>query len=116
MKNMERFFTKATSSMQSTCDMDGQFFPSLSNVLAVLRFLQHSLDCKLGGYRSLQHNEVRDLFAECLREAKFHAVETEPTLQPLSGEAFKFKSSNKDARSDVKCWDFGEKCDRHTLK
>ena len=73
--------------------------------------VQHSLDCKLGGYRSLQHNEVRDLFAECLREAKFHAVETEPTLQSLSGEAFKFKSANKDddARSDVKCLGFWRK-------
>jgi len=37
--------------------------------------VQHSLDCKLGGYRTLQHNEVRDLFAQCLREAKFHAVD-----------------------------------------
>ena len=50
-------------------------------------------------------------FAECLREAKFHAVETEPTLQSLSGEAFKFKSANKDddARSDVKCLGFWRK-------
>ena len=54
---------------------------------------------------------MRDLFAECLREAKFHAVETEPTLQSLSGEAFKFKSTNKDddARSDVKCLGFWRK-------
>ena len=41
----------------------------------------HSLDCKLGGYRTFQHNEVRDLFAECLREAKFHDVETEPSFR-----------------------------------
>jgi len=29
--------------------------------------VQHSLDCNLGGYRTFQHNEVRDLVAECLR-------------------------------------------------
>lgn len=73
--------------------------------------VEHSLDCKLGGYRTLQHNEVRDLFAECLREGKFQGVETEPILQPLSGESFKFKSANKDddARSDVKCLGFWRK-------
>jgi len=69
---------------------------------------QHSLDCPIGGYRSLQHNEVRDLVAECLKEARYKAVETEPMLQPLSGESFKLKSANKeeDARSDVKCVGF----------
>jgi hypothetical protein len=70
--------------------------------------IQHSLDCGLGGYRTLQHNEVRDLIAECLREARYHAVETEPQLQPLSGESFRLKSANKEeeARSDVKCVGF----------
>jgi len=70
--------------------------------------VQHSLDCPIGGYRTLQHNEVRDLVAECLREARYHAVEPEPMLQPLSGESFKLKSANKDddARSDVKCVGF----------
>ena len=29
--------------------------------------LQHSLDCLRGGYRNLQHNEVRDVVAECLK-------------------------------------------------
>ena len=70
--------------------------------------IQHSLDCNLGGYRTFQHNEVRDLVAECLRETRFHAIETEPQLQPLSGESFKLKSANKqeEARSDVKCIGF----------
>ena len=67
--------------------------------------IQHALDCNLGGYRTFQHNEVRDLVAECLRETRFHAVETEPQLQALSGESFRLKSANKEeeARSDVKC-------------
>ena len=70
--------------------------------------IQHSLDCNLGGYRGFQHNEVRDLVAECLRETRFRAVETEPQLQPLSGESFRLKSANKEeeARSDVKCVGF----------
>jgi hypothetical protein len=51
---------------------------------------------------------VRDLVAECLRETRFRAVETEPQLQPLSGESFRLKSANKEeeARSDVKCVGF----------
>ena len=70
--------------------------------------LQHSLDCLIGGYRTLQHNEVRDLVADCLKEARFAGVETEPTLQMIAGESFKLKSANKedDARSDVKCVGF----------
>jgi len=70
--------------------------------------LQHSLDCLIGGFRTLQHNEVRDLVADCLKEAHFSGVETEPELQELQGESFKLKSANKDdeARSDVKCIGF----------
>ena len=45
--------------------------------------LQHALDCGIGGYRTRQHNEIRDLVAECLKEAHFSGVETEPPLQPL---------------------------------
>ena len=64
--------------------------------------LQHALDCKLGGFRIIQHNEVRDLFAEVMREAG-HVVESEPRLQRL-GEVFEYKSANveDDARSDLK--------------
>jgi hypothetical protein len=31
--------------------------------------VQHSLDCLLGGYRTIQHNEVRDVLAQAMREA-----------------------------------------------
>ena len=43
-----------------------------------------------------------------MREAGLKAVELEPQLQPLDGEAFDFKSANKDdeARSDIKCCGF----------
>ena len=61
-------------------------------------------------FRTIQHNEVRDLVAEILRETKFSGVETEPLLQPLSGESFKLKSANKDQDArDVKCVGFWRK-------
>jgi len=43
-----------------------------------------------------------------MREAGHSAVEIEPQLQPLSGEAFEYKSANKedDARSDIKVCGF----------
>ena len=70
--------------------------------------VQHALDCKLGGLRTIQHNEVRDVLAQCMREAGHMLVEVEPQLQELSGEVFDFKSANKeaDARSDIKCCGF----------
>ena len=73
--------------------------------------VQHALDCSLGGFRTIQHNEVRDLLAGCMKEAGHSYVETEPALQPLHGEVFKYKSANKqdDARSDIKCLGFWSK-------
>jgi len=70
--------------------------------------IQHALDCKLGGLRTIQHNEVRDVVARCMREAGHSLVEVEPQLQELSGEVFDYKSANKeaDARSDIKCCGF----------
>jgi hypothetical protein len=70
--------------------------------------VQHALDCKLGGLRAIQHNEVRDVLAQCMREAGHTLVEVEPQLQELSGEVFEYKSANKeaDARSDIKCCGF----------
>src|SRR6185295_7272300 len=76
--------------------------------------VRHALDCKLGGYRTIQHNEVRDLLAQCMREAGHSVVETEPKLQKLSGEVFKYKSANKEdeAKSDIMCLGFWSKMRR----
>jgi len=62
----------------------------------------------IGGYRTIQHNEVRDVMAKAIKDAGYRAVETEPLLQPLTGEAFERKSANTDddARSDIKCTGF----------
>src|SRR3978361_2261897 len=61
----------------------------------------------IGGFRVIQHNEVRDVFAQLFRDAG-HTVEVEPLLQKLSGEVFEYKSANKedDARSDIKVTGF----------
>jgi hypothetical protein len=70
--------------------------------------VQHALDCMIGGYRTIQHNEVRDVMAKMMKEAGYTAVEVEPALQPLHGEHFERKSANTqaDARSDIKCTGF----------
>ena len=70
--------------------------------------LQHALDCHLGGLRTIQHNEARDTMAQFMRDAGYSPVEIEPKLQPLSGEEFKYKTTNRDeeARSDIKCYSF----------
>ena len=70
--------------------------------------LQHALDCRTGGLRIIQHNEVRDTLAQCMRDAGHTVVEIEPQLQPLTGEVFDYKSANKEdeARSDIKCYGF----------
>ena len=73
--------------------------------------VQHALDCKLGGLRIIQHNEVRDTIAQCMEEAGCTAVGIEPELMPLDGEEFEYKSANKDqeVRSDIKCVGFWSK-------
>src|SRR3954447_21187008 len=72
--------------------------------------VQHALDCKIGGLRIIQHNEVRDTIAQCMKEAGYTTVEIEPQLQALDGETFEYKSAILNAAG------FGETdCDRHTL-
>ena len=70
--------------------------------------VQHALDYPLGGYRTMQHDTVKNLLAECMRERGVRGVEVEPQLQHLSGETFKYRTANKedDARSDIKCFGF----------
>ena len=63
--------------------------------------VQHALDCKLGGLRTIQHNEVRDVLAQCMREAGQTLVEVEPQLQELSGEVFERKSATKRLMREV---------------
>lgn len=52
-----------------------------------------------------RHDEIRDLMATLLRDVS-RAVETEPSLQPLTSEVLTWKTSNcKDSnRLDMKCY------------
>ena len=65
--------------------------------------MQHALDCMIGGYRNVMHNELRDTVANVLKKATIKLWKHEPRL-PLSGEHFEYKSANcdEDARSDIK--------------
>ena len=58
----------------------------------------------------MRHDEPKNLFAKLAAEA-FRDVETEPLLQPLTGEVLKRKTANRkdDARSDVRIRGFWRK-------
>ena len=64
--------------------------------------LEHALTCKKGGFIVQRHDELRDFTADLLEEV-CHDVAVEPTLEKLTGETLKYKSSNTadDARLDV---------------
>ena len=68
----------------------------------------HAMQCMLGGFRGLMHNEVNYVFYDTAKQAGFKDVVMEPTLQTLSGESFKYKSANQDqeARSDLRVHGF----------
>ena len=63
--------------------------------------VDHSMICKLGGFITQRHNELRDLEAEFLSMV-CSDVEIEPVLQDISGEQLN-RGSNKaqDARLDI---------------
>ena len=73
--------------------------------------VEHALNCQYGGLRAIQHNEVRDVVGQCMKDASYAHVEIEPRLQELSGEVFQHKTTNREAeaRSDVKCKGFWSK-------
>ena len=56
--------------------------------------VDHSLSCPKGGFSTLRHNEIRDFSAGLL--SKVCSVAIEPTLQPLQGEKFCYKSAITD--------------------
>ena len=68
--------------------------------------VDHALVCRHGGFQIQRHNNLRDLIAALLQEVCTN-VETEPQLQPTSGEILG-QSANKDdnARLDVRAGGF----------
>ena len=71
--------------------------------------IDHSMICKLGGFITQRHNELRDLKAEFLSMV-CSDVEIEPVLQDISGEHLN-RGSNKaqDARLDIHARGFWER-------
>jgi len=71
--------------------------------------IDHSMICRLGGFITQRHNELRDLEAEFLSMVGSD-VEIEPVLQDISGEHLN-RGSNKaqDARLDIHARGFWER-------
>ena len=72
----------------------------------------HATVCSHGGFPTVRHNELRDLFGELLTEV-CSDVRVKPRLQLLSGEVFSSRSVNTapDARANVQArgfWTQGE--------
>ena len=61
--------------------------------------IDHCVSCPKGGFPSLQHNEVCDLTAQMSEVC--NNVSIEPHLQPLSGEALRFKTANSDSNAQL---------------
>ena len=70
--------------------------------------VEHAFSCSFGGFPSIRHNELWDITASLLSEV-CHNVRIEPSLQPLSGEQFHYRSANIEdgARLDVSAESFG---------
>ena len=66
----------------------------------------HALSCKLGGFVTLRHNEIRDITAELLKEVcndvRKEPLLIEPNLEDLNRQANK----NREARLDVSARNF----------
>ena len=69
--------------------------------------VNHSLNCHLGGYIIIRHNEIRDFLAGLLKTV-CSDVEVEPQLQELEGEQFTRSSTltGDQARPDIKARGF----------
>ena len=64
--------------------------------------ISHALNCAFGGFPTIRHNELRDLFAVALTEV-CSSVSVEPPLAPVEGEVFQARLANTsvEARLDV---------------
>ena len=60
----------------------------------------HALNCKKGGFVTMRHNNLRDFEANMLSKI-VNDVETEPELQPVTGEIIKGLSGNG-SRPDIR--------------
>ena len=63
---------------------------------------EHALSCPRGGFPSVRHNEIRNITADLMSEV-CHSVGVEPSLQPVTGEHFEYRTANREdgARLDI---------------
>ena len=73
--------------------------------------LDHSQICKKGGFIHMRHDGPKNLWTKWCSNV-FRDVESEPPLEPLSGEVFEHKSAktDADARSDTRVRGFWKRC------
>ena len=73
--------------------------------------MDHAMTCNTGGYIIRRHDRLRDMFAELLNDVA-SGVQTEPPLQPLTGEVLP-PGSNKEneARLDIAARGFWQECE-----
>ena len=68
--------------------------------------INHVLTCKVEGFHTIRHNQLRDTTADLLREF-CNDVSVEPRLQPLTGEYFPPSTNTEDdARLDIRAKEF----------
>ena len=66
----------------------------------------HAMNCKRGGYVTIRHNDIRD-FEAGLHSKVCSDVETEPALQPVTGERLQAgNAAGDEARLDVRARGF----------
>ena len=57
--------------------------------------IEHALSYPKGGFPSIRHNEIRNITADLLNEV-CHSVGIEPSLQPVTGEQFEYRTAIRD--------------------
>ena len=73
--------------------------------------MDHAMSCMKGGYVHRRHDRLRDMFAKILNDVT-HSVQTEPPLQPLTGEQLPTNSNREDeARLDIAARGFWQECE-----
>ena len=74
--------------------------------------VDHALQCPNGGFIHRRHDQMRDLFAGLLNEVCY-GVQTEPQLEPISGEVLPPSSNLQDeARLDIVALGFWQKYEK----
>ena len=76
--------------------------------------LDHILNCKVGGYVTMRHNNLRDVEASLLREV-CKDVRVEPDLLPIGQSGTKSKKTAAKARLDVSAVGIWSACERTFL-